>query len=158
MWLREQGGQRAFFPNLSNTSFDLPPDIHALVAMGTPSTNTSGGFMASQPCSSGSVLSASTRSLYCPGRPVFSTKKASGFGGPTVNVKVVQATITRNLSSGKSPEFVKTEQMYIPVKESQANVQYITKIMQENWDNNYVLVTADGLRLQDSPGTQGSVK
>ena len=45
VWLREQGGQRAFFPNLSKTSFDLPSDVNTLIAMGTDS---SGGYVASQ--------------------------------------------------------------------------------------------------------------
>ena len=152
MWSREQGGQRAFFPNLSKTSFDLPSDVNTLIAMGTDS---SGGYVASQACSSAStpVLSASTRAMSCPGRPVFS-KKASGSGGTVVNVKVVQATFKRTLLE-KTPEFVRTEQLYIPVKESNANVPHITNIVQENWGYNYVLVTEDGLRLQDSPGTQG---
>lgn len=50
-------------------------------------------------------------------------------------------------------EFLHEEQMHIDVTESTANVQYVTREMQERWGKTYVVVTADGLELEDCEGT-----
>ena len=71
-----------------------------------------------------------------------------------INVKVIQATMKR-LSSGKC-EFVHLGQTFVDVIESTANVNYIKSVVQNRWGSNYILVTADGLEIEDSSGTQGS--
>ena len=47
--------------------------------------------------------------------------------------------------------------MHLDVCDSSANVAYITKAVQQRWGEQYVLVTADGLELEDCEATQGNV-
>ena len=44
------------------------------------------------------------------------------------------------------------------VVESTATVPYLSSMIQEKWGKGYVLVTIDGLRLEDSDGTRGMIK
>ncbi len=94
-----------------------------------------------------------------PNRPVFkraslgSNLSSQDSAGSSANVKVVLAAISR--SSGGKLNFTKQKQTYIPVKEATATVPYITSVVRETWGPHNVLVTADGLKLQDGPGTQG---
>ena len=41
--------------------------------------------------------------------------------------------------------------------ESTANVEYILTLVQRRWGEDYIIVTNDGLQLEDSPATQGTV-
>lgn len=150
MWLKDQNGQRAFFPNANNTSFGLPSDVDMLVAMGQSADNAyipgPSGLASNTPVFSSPAMPVS----YPPDRPVFSKKSC----GQTFNIKIVQASFA--MVSGKI-NLTKQEQMYIPLQETNANVPYVTNIMQQNWGFEYVLITADGLKLQDSPGTRGTM-
>ena len=83
-------------------------------------------------------------------KPIFSGKK-----GASVSVKVVQSSISK-LSSGKL-DFEKLGQTFVKVNESTANVDFITTCIQRRWGYDYVLVTNDNLRVEDSAGTQGNV-
>lgn len=53
-------------------------------------------------------------------------------------------------------EFTSTGQAFIDVTDSTANVHYITNVVQKRWGADFQLVTADGLQLEDSSGTQGT--
>ena len=85
-----------------------------------------------------------------PYKPVFGTKKPA-----SANVKVVRAHLSRS-SNGK-PKFAKLGQAFVDVTDVTANVYYITRVIQK-WGEEYVLVTADGLRIDDSLGTQGIIE
>ena len=69
-----------------------------------------------------------------------------------MNVKVVQAHVSKS-ATGKL-EFHRLGQAFIDVNESTANVFHITDVIQNKCDD-YVLVTGDGLQVEDSSGTQG---
>ena len=60
----------------------------------------------------------------------------------------------RRLASGKV-EFAHIGQTFMDVTESSANVHYIGNAIQRKWGNDYILVTGDGLQIEDSCGTQG---
>ena len=45
--------------------------------------------------------------------------------------------------------------MHLDLAESRANVEHVTKEVQQRWGPNYVIVTSDGLQLEDCEGTQG---
>ena len=81
-------------------------------------------------------------------RPVFSAgRKVS------VNLKIVQANISKT-PTGKY-EFEKLGQAFIDVNESTANIFYISGVVEKKWGLEYVLITSDGLKIEDSSGTQG---
>ena len=46
-------------------------------------------------------------------------------------------------------------QMYLEIRESTANVNYVTVAVMKKWGKGYLLVTADGLPLEDTDGTRG---
>ena len=72
---------------------------------------------------------------------------------PTLSLKVVQATMQQ--SPGGKPEFTRLSQAFIDITDSTANVPFITSVIRSKWGSEYVLVTADGLQIEDSSGTQG---
>ena len=39
--------------------------------------------------------------------------------------------------------------------EGTANIHYITSVVQQKFGSEYTVVTGDGLRIEDSSGTQG---
>lgn len=43
----------------------------------------------------------------------------------------------------------------MPVHDTTANVPYVLSAVQQEFGQSYIIVTADGIELQDSPGTQG---
>ena len=90
-----------------------------------------------------SVMSHSTPGPSSGNRPIFSAKKEI-----SVKVKVMQATL-RRAPSGKA-EFTRENQTYVTVSEATANVDYVSQAIQRKWGFNYVLVTSDGLKLDDS--------
>ena len=67
--------------------------------------------------------------------------------------KVVQAHFTK-MPWGKF-DFTKIGQTFIDVHESTANVDYITSIVQRKWGQGHILVTGDGLPIEESSSTQG---
>ena len=71
----------------------------------------------------------------------------------SLSVKIIQASM-RRLAGGKV-EFGHIGQTFLDVTEATANVHYIGNAVQRKWGNEYILVTADGLQIEDSSGTQG---
>ena len=72
----------------------------------------------------------------------------------SVNVKVVQARMKKS-QSGKA-EFTCLNQMFVNVTESTASICcHISNVIQERWGYDHTLVTSDGLKVDDSAGTQG---
>ena len=150
MWLRAESGNRAYFPDASGSSFELPTDVawevRSLVVEGQPlkaAASTSGPTIATP--STGASIPGPSRT------PFTATKKFSS----SVNVKLVQAVMSRQ-PSGK-PNFNTLGQTFVDVTEATANVTYIKLVIQQKWGHNYTLVTADGLELEDCSGTQGQL-
>ena len=135
-YLREEFGLRAFFPD-SNNEFHLPScvgvTILSLLVEGSPPTTRPVHSMTA------SAFPPSTPGPSSASRPIFSSKK---------EISVVQATL-KKLSSGKI-EFTRENQTYVTVTEETANIDYISQAIQRKWGFHYVLVTSDGLKLDDS--------
>ena len=76
----------------------------------------------------------------------------------SINVKIIQAPV-KQLANGKL-EFMPHNQMFVDVTEvtevteATANVNYVTSAVQCKWGSDYNLVTSDGLKVDDSLGTQ----
>ncbi len=103
--------------------------------------------------SSGVGASASYNSN--PPPPAFKSviPKQSGSKEPTVNIKIVRAKMDSS-RSGKV-EFSQEAQMHLDVAESTANVNHILREVHQRWGEEYVIVTVDGLELEDCEGTKG---
>lgn len=149
VWLKQEYGRKCFFPD-SNGSFNLDKHLHdiegtsrsffALLVEGTPSSTDP-----APPC----VASQTTHS---PTTPFFKSTK-NNEGGHTFNVKIVKAQVT-TLPNGK-PDFKRLEQMHVHIDEASANVHTITNAIKSKWGAEFVVVTADGLPVDDSAGTHG---
>lgn len=158
LWLKEEFGQKAFFPNSANTSFAFSPDvgdtIKSLVVegMGTRSVRSQSPLVMNSSSSTPANRSAraSSSSIASDCTPFFRSLKQ-----PSANVKVFQAKVSKT-STGKLM-FDKVGQAFIDVTESTANVLYITSVVQRKWGKGYKLVTGDGLTIDDSSGTQGII-
>ena len=160
LFLRESGGPRAFFPDSANRSFRFTSDvgtsvlsfnvegtsaernsISESVALATPSISQSSG-------PSGYV---SPYPSHQPSRPIFSAKKITSDSSFTL--KIIQARVIYGSNSKLS--FVNSGQMFTSISESTATVPYLSTVIQDKWGEGYVLVTSDGLKVEDSDGTRG---
>ena len=152
MWLREEYGTRAFFPDPStnNTQFVFPSDIGSvivsLVVEGSPSRAHN--------------HPASTVPVATPLQiPPHSGPSTSGTSfrplqmKKSFSVKVTKADVSVQ-ANGKI-KLSKVEQMFIDVTDDTSNVHYINSIVQEKWGPGHITVTNDGLPVEDSSGTQG---
>ena len=153
VWLQEEGpGSRAYFPNPQNTQFVLSDDVGILITHVVAILMGSSAGGAALPVSRPSIESLMSTASTSAAQPMqfTATRKPS-----TTNVKIVQAT-TKRLPSGKL-EFIAQNQTFVDVTEITANLHYVSSVIQRKWGPQYVLVTSDGLKLDDSSGTQGNV-
>jgi len=151
VWLKEEFGPKAFFPNSDNSSFNLTSDVgvsvSSFIVNGNPATQQISTYTPGPSYSrSSNVVSPSVGGITY--KPIFSAKKSN-----SINVKIVQANVTKS-ATGKL-EFHKLGQAFIDVSEVTANVYYILGVVQKKWGDDYVIVTGDGLKIEDSSGTQG---
>ena len=159
VWLREEPpGSRVFFPNANNTGFILSDDVGILithmVAVGSPvqpSQASTSSRVISHTQSSGSGLTSHTHNA----NTAVQHHPAPGRKRPSISVKVVQAGFKR-LISGR-PEFTPQNQTFVDLTEATANVNYVTSVIQRKWGLEFVMVTSDGLKIDDSSGTQGKI-
>jgi len=130
--------------NPSNTSFDLPEDIaFGLQVMGSP---------LDQPQTRQVTPLAHVPAMEGPSggpRSHFMAVRKS----QSCTVKVIQASMKR-MPNGKC-EFSQMGQVFVDCNESSANANYIRSVVQSKWGTQYILVTGDGLEIEDSSGTQG---
>ena len=144
VWLREAGARNhgsAFFPDSENKKFDFSPDVGIFVLRfiveGCSSRSTSVSSGANR------VFSTSPGTSSGPVTPIFSNKKTS------ITVKIVQAQMLKKPGTSR-PEFRPISQTFIDITESTANVMYLSHIIKEKWGVNFHLVSADGMRIEDS--------
>ena len=71
----------------------------------------------------------------------------------TFSVKIVKANMIL-LANGKV-EFEQLEQVHISVDDHSANVHTVNSAIHAKWGAEFVVVTGDGLEVDDSAGTQG---
>ena len=57
----------------------------------------------------------------------------------------------------KKIDFQPIHQTFIELLDSTANVEHILAIIRRRWGSDYMLVTQDGLPLEDAPATQGDL-
>jgi len=154
VWLKEQFGRRAYFPD-ENKKFAFGNDaghgIYILIVEGAPYQHQTG---ASVPVGVPMAAGPSSGQSTVLQQPLYKPVGGSGKNRePTLSLKVVQATMQQ--SPGGKPEFTRLSQAFIDITDSTANVPFITSVIRSKWGSEYVLVTADGLQIEDSSGTQG---
>ena len=133
------------FPDTTDTRFDLPVSVERLIVEGTATvqgpSSASSGVQVVTPVATGCTSS---------NRPFYSSNQKKS---QTFNIKVVQASL-KWLPNGR-PEFKQLGQSFVDITEATANVQHVQSVVQGRWGPDYILVTADGVQLDDSPGTKG---
>ena len=148
MWLKEAGGGRTtFFPDARNESFDFTSDVGFLVTRFIVQGNSHRASISE----AGSSRVLSTINAKPPQAPPLFTKKGSS--NASINLKILQAVIKKG--TGTRPEFKPTHQEFVEITECTANVRYLTHVIKEKWGPEFILVTADGIVIEDSSGTQG---
>ncbi len=150
VWLRGDLDNKAYFPNESG-AFDLSDtyDGAVLVVEGPepviPRTTT----VSSTAQSNVSGASSAYHSNPPPFKSVIPRSKA----GSTTSVKILKAEMSTS-RTGKV-DFEQSAQMHIDVTETTANVCHILREVHQKWGEGYVLVTLNGLQLEDCEGTRG---
>ncbi len=154
VWLREEApGHRAFFPTPDSSRFhfsiDVGDTITRLAVEGCPFSDNEPRRVASLTTAPGP---SSAITVPRTSRPLSSVSRRV----QTVNVKIVKAMMKPG-ANGR-PEFTPLTQTFVDVTESTANTTYILNAVQRKWGAQYVIVTSDGLQIEDGSGTQGRLK
>jgi len=71
---------------------------------------------------------------------------------PSLTLKIVKARIVKK---GRRVQFKPNLQLFMYLVESTANVDSNMAAAREEWGTDVVIVTHDGLRIEDSPATRG---
>lgn len=61
----------------------------------------------------------------------------------------------KKTKSGKA-EFSAIVSTYVDITEATANVTYLSHAIQNKWGSDHVIVSSDGLPIDDCSGTQGT--
>lgn len=156
MWLKQAGGnlnavKQSFFLDVRNQHFEFTSDVGYILTHFSVEGSALAHYVASE-------LSASavSRAQLTSGRdsvPTTSSIQAIGTRKTNVIIKIVQASVKRT-GSGRV-EFTPSGQAFIEVTDSTANVHYLNHAIKEKWGEDYCLVTGDGIKIEDSSGTQG---
>ena len=143
MWLKDDCDGTAFFAETEDEHFNLqnvPPYVTLVVEGPTVSGFTARGR--------GQSVIPATPLLVPIYRSVTASKKL------TISIKVVKAQMYFS-KKGVKPEFLSLNQMYIDLNESNANVSHVSEVVKKQWGSEYIIVTTNGLEIDDSPATQG---
>ena len=151
VWLREEIGHRAFFPEENGTFAemeDMVDEVYSLIVEGTDSTKES---CSPEPKPSGLIPCAATKETNSNNQQ-YSTG-ISKRGPIAVSVKIMLANM--RLGPQNKPEFTPIDVAYCEVTEDTANAPYISSFIKQQFGDNYVLTSNDGLEIKDFSGTRG---
>lgn len=147
MWLKQEFGRRCYFPDHNgefNFDHEVGDRVLSLIVEGTPVIQANHTV----PCATVATTSNTAGHNQPYYKPIASKKDT------TFNVKVVKAKMSK-LHNGKV-EFEKLEQTHVSLDDRTANVNTVTCAIQSKWGSEYIVVTGDGLEVDDSSGTQGT--
>ena len=138
------GGTSSRLTGLSTTGGTNNGASYSLSLSSTPMSAASAG-RSSGPGVSSSPLPTNFRSVMAPKRV------------QTFSLKLIKAKMCRiGVGRCRKFEFQPVSQTFIELIEATANVDHILAIIRRRWGPDYILVTQDGLQIEDSPATQGS--
>jgi hypothetical protein len=156
LWLRESGGQAAFFPNNINSQFNFSSEVGLfLTSLIVEGRSTATAPPVTRALSVSGTQHSSGQHSGASSGPIAPLGGKKSSSGQHTNVKIIQAILKRNLNGHN--EFSPLSQCHIYVDESTANVTYLNHAIREKWGKAYVLVSVNGLKLEDSSGTQGTL-
>ena len=143
IWLQQSVGNKIYFPNKDGSFSGIVSDrsaIYGLVVHGLSirSQNNASGLVSATPSSSRDAP------------PMFKSVMAKR---NKAKLKIVRANL-RYAANGK-PMFENIDVFYVDIDEATSNVPSLLKVVQDEFGNNYVLLTNDGLIIKDSPATRG---
>ena len=146
VYLKAEFSPKVFFPHQGSNTFSFTSDVGdtiiSLTVHGLPS-------FIKRP-----IIHQEKPSRSFDYRFVRTSKKAGPSG--TYSLKVMRAEVSR-MSTGKiSLENSTTGQTFILLDETTANVDFINCEVQKVWGKKYIIVTGNGLPIEDSSGTQGT--
>ena len=121
----------------SRTPTRTTPTANSILTQSSSTSNTSG---------SSTPIASSTSYHGTSFRPVLARRPV-----PSYTIKVVQA----NMSKGRKVIFETLDQRHIHLTESTANVDSVMSTIQQAWGLDHIVVTSDGLRIDNSPATRG---
>jgi len=160
--LKDSIEETLYFPR-ENGAFSLPEDkvlpFSTLTVEGRSlgQANARTTSVLSQPVSSGSAGSSHSATLILSSTAPYQGTSASMFRSvvarrppPSHTLKIVKARIVKN---GRRVQFIPN--LFVRLVESTANVDSITTAAREEWGTGILIVTHDGLRIENSPATRG---
>ena len=147
-WLKDECDGTANFPEMEDGRFNLQniQPYTTLIVEG-PTVN---GFTPGALNFSGrgqSVVPATSLPA-----PIYHSVTASK--KVTISIKVVKARMHIPKKGIKS-EFQSLSQICIELTKSTANVSHMTGAVRKQWGSEYIIVTNDGLEIDDTSATQG---
>ena len=71
-----------------------------------------------------------------------------------LSFQIINATM--KLKKKGKPDFFPQSQMHLDITNQTANLKYILEKIKVEWGEDYVIVTNNGIELEDSPATQGT--
>jgi hypothetical protein len=157
VWLHQPGGGRqvAFFPDVRNERFDFCSDVGFLITRlqveGSSFSESSPSTSGNNPSTSGSSTSRVFSTLGSATSSIIPVGKKNS--NPTL--KIFKGTIVKKSNGHLAVERI--GQTFVTITDSTANVPYLTHHVKEKWGQNYVLVSNDAIRIEDSSGTQGGL-
>ncbi|KXJ12064.1 hypothetical protein AC249_AIPGENE28750 [Exaiptasia diaphana] len=148
VYLKEDFGDLVLMPEIDGTFMNLQNnqtyEVEGIALLpDAQSSNNRNPFRAQT-----STNTASYSASFSPVMNTSSVKKGNSF-----SLKVVLARMT--CPNGAKFEFEEEDQAFVTISESTANVPYITSTAKTAFDKDIVLVTANGLPINDSSGTKG---
>ena len=154
VWLRDSIEDTAFFPEPDGT-FNLPSADSGFAVEGPPQPTTTLPRLSRynspglSPMSLSSSQSANPPSFHS---VVSASKRQSA--GCKLTVKVMKAKMTKSRSK---PLFDTSSAMHVEVTEETANINHIVQSVKDLCGSQYIVVTVDGLEMEDSPATRGKL-
>ena len=157
VWLRERyTGGMVFVPNDDGTSFDLPSgdEIPAvLVVEGTPFSEAANQNQQQQAIPgpaphdrAGPVVQRQQTAIDIPFRKSHVQQ---------CNVKIERADIL-GWTAARKPVLGSIKQLFVTVTEASADIDHVMAAVQRKWGPDHTIITGNGLKVEDSSGTQGT--
>ncbi len=157
VWLRDEFGNKAFFPSPDNTEFEFSDEVGSTICSLLVEGVDRGHGLTAMSLKPHSTIPVASHSGVMPYSPLPGPSGVRTFNSH-VKSKTCSARITKAFQkvmvNGKT-DLLKLEQTFIDLTEETANVNFVNDAIQNRWGKEFVVCTSDGLPIEDSSGTTG---